>query len=122
MTLATISATVTAGNRSVGMLSFSGNTLRRRSVPASAGQRDGTDAGPLLRHVLVGVVARAHERAGGDVVEAQVVGGALERGELVGVPVAHDRQVALGGAQVLPDGEHADAVRAQLAEGVDHLL
>src|SRR3954452_21576588 len=115
-------ATVTAGNRSVGMLSFSGNTLRRRSVAASAGGRDRSHAGPLLRHVLVGVVAGAHERAGGDVVEAQVVGRPLERGELVGVPVAHDGQVALGGAQVLADGEDLHAVRAQLREGVDHLV
>src|SRR4051812_37083122 len=53
-----------------------------------AGEGDGPDTRPLLRHVLVGVVARAHERPGGDVVEAEVVGGALERGELVRMPVA----------------------------------
>src|SRR3954466_12582756 len=87
-----------------------------------AGERDGSDTRPLLGHVLVGVVARAHERTGGDVVEAQVVGRGLERLELVGVPVAHDRQVALGRAQVLADGEDLHAVLAQLPEGVDHLL
>jgi hypothetical protein len=72
--------------------------------------------------VLVGVVGGAHERAGGDVVEAERVGGGLERGELVGVPVAHDGEVALGGAQVLADGEHLHAVLAQGGEGLDHLL
>ena len=46
----------------------------------------------------------------------------LERLELVRVPVAHDRQVALGRAQVLADGEHLDALLAQLAERVDHLV
>src|SRR4051812_20181474 len=114
-----MSATVTAAKRSVGMLSFSGNTLRRRSVVVSAGGCDGSDARPLLRHVLVGVVAGAHEGPGGDVVEAKVVGRPLERGELVGVPVAHDGQVALRGAQVLADGQDLHAVRAQLREGAD---
>ena len=51
-----------------------------------------------------------------------VVRGRLERLELVGVPVADDRQVALGRAQVLADGEDLDALLAQLAERVDHLL
>ena len=43
----------------------------------ASGQRPGP--GPLLGHVLVGVVARPHERAGRHVVEAERVGGALER-------------------------------------------
>ena len=54
--------------------------------------------------------------------EAERVGGGLERGELLRLPVAHDRQVALGRPQVLADGEHLHALLAQLAEGVDHLL
>ena len=35
-------------------------------------------------------------------------------GELVRVPVAHDRQMLLGRAQVLADGQHRDVVLAQL--------
>src|SRR6201995_3916001 len=80
------------------------------------------DALARLWHVLVGVVGGAHEWPGGNVVEAELVGSRFERGELVGVPVAHDRQVALGGAQVLPDGEHADTLLAQRGERLDELV
>src|SRR3954449_5530947 len=97
MTLATSSATVTIGKRSVGMLSLSGNT-RRRLLPGG----QGTHAGQRLLDVLVGVVARAHERPGRHVVEAHRHAGLRERVELVGVPVAHHGQVPLRRAQVLP--------------------
>src|SRR4051812_15048271 len=41
-------------------------TWARPSGPSSvSGEGDGPDTRPVLRHVLVGVVARAHERAGG---------------------------------------------------------
>ena len=78
--------------------------------------------GPVLLDVLVRVVARAHERAGRDVLEAEPYGGLLERRELLGLPVADDRQVALGGAQVLADGEDRDARLAQVPERLDHLV
>jgi hypothetical protein len=68
------------------------------------------------------IQAGAHQRPGGDVVEAELVGGILQRGELVGVPVAHDGQMTLGGAQVLTYGEHADAVLAQRGECIDELV
>src|SRR5690242_16591760 len=115
----TISATVTTGKFRVGMLSLSGNTRRRRPYPllrrpALAGRGDRADARPVLLDVLVGVVAGADQRAGRDVLEAELVGRGLERLELVRVPVAHDRQVALGRAQVLADGEHLHALLAQL--------
>src|ERR1700722_10796062 len=84
------------------------------------GQRP--DTGAALRDMLVSVVGGAHERAGGDGLEAKLVGGGLQRGELVGVPVTHDGQMALGGTQVLPGGGHLHAVLAQRAEGVEHLL
>ena len=84
--------------------------------------RDRPDARALLLDVLVGVVGGAHERPGGDVLEAERVGGVLERGELLRLPVAHDRQVALGRPQVLADREHLHALLAQLPEGFDHLL
>src|SRR5205823_6775778 len=89
------------------------------SVP---GEGEGPGTGPFLRDVLVGVVARAHEGPRRDVVEPEPVGGMLERLELVRVPVADDRKVALARAQVLADGEHLDAVLAQRGERVDHLL
>src|SRR4051812_13191788 len=95
-------------------------TCARPSASRISGPRASGD-GLRPRDVLVGVVARAHERPGGDVLEAQRVGRLLQRRELVGMPVAHDRQMAFGGAQVLPDGEDLHAVGAQGAEGVDHL-
>src|SRR3954468_11744834 len=108
MQLSAIRMTVTTGKRSVGMLSRSGNT--------SAGLCQRPDAGRVLGDVLVGVVGAAHERPRGDVVEAERVGGVFERLELVRMPVADHRQVALGGAQVLADREHLHAGRAQVAE------
>src|SRR5256885_1506408 len=97
MTLATMIATVTTGNRSVGMLSLSGNTSGRRSVPASArrssvsGEGDGPDARPLLRNMLVGVVAGAHERPGGVVVEdVGALGDDLGQRHLVALEVGRE--------------------------------
>src|SRR3954470_9636991 len=118
ITLSAISVTVTTGKRMVGMLSLSGNTLR--GVLPRGGER--TRARLRLGHVLVGVVARPHERPGGDVIEAERVGGVLERLELVGMPEAHDGQVALRRAQVLPHREDLDALLAQRAERLDHLV
>src|SRR5690348_13156894 len=74
----------------------------------------GSDAGPVLLHVLVRVIGRAHQRTGGDVLEAEVMSGRLQRRELLRLPVAHDRQMALGGPQVLADGEDGHAGRAQV--------
>src|SRR2546421_933955 len=87
MQFSAISRTVTTGKWSVGMLSFSGNT--------SAGAGERPYAGRVLRDMLVGVVGAAHQRAGRDVVEPERVRRLLERLELVRVPVADDRQVAL---------------------------
>src|SRR3954454_9856339 len=50
-----------------------------------SGERERSGTGPVLRDMLVGVVARAHQGPGGDVVEGELVGGALERLELVRV-------------------------------------
>ena len=54
--------------------------------------------------------------------EAELVRGPLELGELVRMPVADDRQMVLGGAQVLADRQHLDVVLTQPAERVDHLV
>ncbi len=55
-------------------------------------------------------------------VEAEAVRLLLERLELVGVPVADDREVPLAGTEVLADGEDLDVVLAQLSESVVNLL
>src|SRR5664280_2403856 len=109
MTLIATSVTVTIGNRASGMLSLRGNIAargrrcRRRgpirgaaaAAPDPLAGRGGERAHARLRlgDVLVGVVGGAHERARGHVVEPELVGGPLERRELVGMPVAHDGQV-----------------------------
>ena len=98
---------------------------QERAAPAvheAAASASGPCARLRLAHVLVGVIAASHERAGGDVLEPELVRGPLELRELVGVPVADDRQVVLGRPQVLTDREHLDVVLAQRAERVDHLL
>src|SRR6059058_5484709 len=63
MTLATMSATVTTGKRSVGMLSLSGNTRRRRRlqrVPDQARQRDEREGD---EHAVARAQAAAGDRA-----------------------------------------------------------
>src|SRR5215213_4816772 len=104
-------ATVSTGKRRVGMSSLSG------SKPVLA-----HGAGARLGEGLLGVVAGAHERAGSDGLEAERVGLALELGELLGMPVAHDRQVVAGRAQILPDGEHLHVMLAQDPERLQQLL
>src|SRR5215203_204654 len=102
-------ATVSTGKRRVGMSSLSG------SKPVLA-----HGAGARLGEGLLGVVAGAHERAGSDGLEAERVGLAL--GELLGMPVAHDRQMVAGRAQILPDGEHLHVMLAQDPERLQQLL
>ena len=93
-----------------------------RYAPAAAsGPTPSRTACPPV-HVLVGMVGGAHEGAGGDVLEAELIRGALQRGELVGMPVADDGEVALGGAQVLPDGEHLHAMLAQNGKRIHQLV
>src|ERR1039457_4826235 len=96
--------TVTSGKRSLGMLSLMGNMRQNgcptrvrgaENLPRLSPGSERPAARLRLRHVLVGVIGGAHERSGRDVVEAERVGGLFERHELVRVPVAHDRQVAL---------------------------
>src|SRR6266487_686097 len=66
--------------------------LHSPDLGRSARRCERPDTRPVLLDVRVGVVARAHERAGGDVLETQLVGRSFEGGELVGVPVADDRE------------------------------
>ena len=106
-------ATVSTGKRRVGMSSLSGIKPRYAECPSPA---DGLGEG------LLGVVARAHQRTGRHRLEPHRVGLALELCELVGMPVAHHRQVVARGPQVLPHGQHLDAVLAQDAERLEQLL
>ena len=57
-----------------------------------------------------------------DLLEAHPVGLVLECLELVGVPVANDRKVLLGGSEVLAHGQHLNAILTQLPDCIDHLL
>src|SRR5690606_23752711 len=91
-----------------------------RSGGCRAVARSGRDPG--VGRLPVGVVGRAHHRAGGDVAEAQPVAVLLQRLELLGGPVAHHRMVVRSRLQVLADGDHVHVVRAQVAQGGLHLL
>ena len=54
------------------------SSARRRRFMRRTSAASGPTPGLVLRHVLVGVVAAAHERAGRDVLEPELVGGLLE--------------------------------------------
>src|SRR3954471_3229148 len=60
------------------------------------------------RHLVAGVVARAHERSGFDVPEAEGQGLGLHLRELVGMVVALEREVLLRGPEVLADRQDVD--------------
>src|SRR5581483_10636500 len=117
-----INASVTSGNRSAATLSLSGITGSGLNQLDESRGRYGSSPRALDGHMLVGVVAGAHERSSRHVLEAELVSGLLELLELVRMPVAHDRQVILGGAQVLTERQHLDVMRAEGPQRVDHLL
>src|SRR3954451_1122717 len=92
------------------------------ATPARAATTDRLLTGGGLLEGLLGVVARADQRAGRHRLEAHRVGLALELGELVGVPVADHRQVIDRGPQVLADREHLHVVLAEDPECLEQLL
>src|SRR5206468_8628048 len=94
-----------------------GGRLAGRAGRRERGQR--ADAGVRLGDVEVGMVGRADERTGGDVVEAEGVGGERELCELIGMPVADEGQVVGAGTEILADGEDLDVVVAEEGEGID---
>src|ERR671910_110711 len=108
----------------------SNSEICARALPPGAGPttapprpwRRAASAGRGLRQSLLGVVARADQRPRRHGLEPHRVRLALEPGELLRVPVAHDRQVVLGRPQVLADGQDLHAVLAQHAEGLEQLL
>ena len=72
--------------------------------------------------LLVGAIARAHERPGEDGAEAERLALLAQPAELVRVHPAVDRRVLARRLQVLADRDHVDAVRAQLAHRLDDLV
>ena len=96
----------------------SGTTRPSASIVACAAQALELGA----RHLVAGVVARAHERRRLDVLEAERERLDLHLGELVGVVVALERQVLERRSQVLADGQDVDVVRAQRLERLLQLV
>src|SRR5207237_6607884 len=72
--------------------------------------------------LLVGPVARANERPGEDRTEAERLAPLAEPAELVRVHPAVDPGVLRARLEVLPDRDDVDAVPAQVAHRVDHLV
>ena len=72
--------------------------------------------------LLVGAIARADERAGEDRAEAERLALLAEPRELVGVHPAVDRGVLRARLEVLADRHDVDAVGAQVAQRLDHLV
>ncbi|MNQ93149.1 hypothetical protein D3C85_1085990 [compost metagenome] len=68
------------------------------------------------------MVGGAHEGAAGGVGEAQPHGDVFELVELCGRHVALHRQVVAARLQILAQGQHVDAVLAQVLEHLDDLL
>jgi hypothetical protein len=72
--------------------------------------------------LLVGAVARADERAREDRAEAELLALLAEPAELVRVHPAVDLGVLRRRLEVLADRDDVDAVRAQVAHRLDHLV
>src|SRR4051812_35392755 len=72
--------------------------------------------------LLVGVVGRAHERPDGRVAKAERGGVFFILRKNRGLDVTLHRKVMRRGLQVLPDGEHVDGVRAQVAHHGEDLV
>ena len=74
-----------------------------------------------LRH-LVGMIARADERAAGDFEESQRARHPPQFVEFVGRKIADDRKVPGRGLKILPQGHEVAADRAEVGQGFDDLL
>src|SRR6266542_6990085 len=73
-------------------------------------------------HVTLSVIRGTHQRSRLDVRVAHRHPGVAEPRELVGRPVALDREVHGRGSQVLADREHVGALRADVTHRRDHLV
>src|SRR5215212_3296905 len=83
---------------------------------------DGPAAGLSGVALLIGSVARAHERTGEDRAEAERLALLAQPAELVGMNPAVDGGVLRAGLQVLADRDDVDAVGAEVAHRLDDLL
>ena len=68
------------------------------------------------------MIARSHHGAHRGMFEAQGIGLRLKRTEGVRVDIAGHRQVMNTGGEVLAEGEHVNAVRAHLMQGLDNFF
>ena len=86
----------------------------------------GGDFPALLAHrggpEPAGAVGGAHQRAGHDAEEADLVGFVLQVHEFLRLDPAVHRQVPLGRAQVLGDGDQVAAGVVQVLQGLGDLL
>src|SRR5207344_1418960 len=93
---------------------------RSNAVPGSV--RDGAAAGGRSVLLLVGAIARAHERAGEHGAEPERLALLAQPAELVGVHPAVDRGVLRARLQVLADRDDVDAVGPQVAQRLHDLV
>src|SRR4051794_14686100 len=93
-----------------------------RTPPLSSSIRDCAAARRGGMALLVGAVARADEWAGEDRAEAERLSLLAEPPEFVGVHPAVDGRVLRARLEVLPDRDDVDAVLAQVAHRLHHLV
>src|SRR4051812_7848126 len=77
---------------------------------------------PPLDEELARLVARAHQRAGGDEAEAEAQAFPLQIRERLGPDELDDGKMLLRGTQVLAEGEDVAADPAQVAHRLHHLV
>src|SRR6266545_3436055 len=90
------------------------------SVSVLVGDRAAAGLGRVA--LLVRAVRAAHERTREDRAEAERLALLAQPAELVRMHPAVDRRVLRRGLQVLADRHDVDAVRAQVAQRLDHLV
>src|SRR3954471_6176828 len=97
---------------------------RRTSVLTTAAPSEGhhTALAGRRQTLLLGPVAGANERPGEDAAEPHLLALLAEPRERRQRHPPVERQVLAGRLQVLPDRDHVDVVRAQVAHGLEDLL
>src|SRR5438093_2177289 len=88
----------------------------------SALVRDRSTTGHRRVLLLVGAVGAAHQRPGEDRAEAERLALLAEPADLVRLHPAVDLRVLRARLEVLPDRDHVDPVRAEVAHRVDDLV
>src|SRR5262245_8122292 len=72
--------------------------------------------------LVEGVVRRADERAGFDVLETDLLAENFEFGKLVGMDVANDWQMVTRRLEVLAQGKNVCALRGEFCHGGQHFV